>query len=729
MSPLPQELFGRDDLLAAIHDRLNRPGTAPPRLLALHGLGGVGKTSVALEYARRHAGHYQLIWELPAEDRTLLSAGITDLARALGYTDLADVTDPVAIVHSALATRDSPWLLLLDNAPDAASVQHVVPPAGAGDVLVTSRSAHWPRGVGVEVAVLEPQVATELLLAGTEDDDAEAAAALAAALGSLPLALTQAAAYLRETGRSVAEYTSLLAGRTRLALLGRGEEAGYRDRVASTWSLAFERLAAEQPASVTLLRLLACSAPERIPFRVLLAPHSRGRIQDARIEAAVDLLQHDELVLDDAVRALRRFSLIGPPAQGATTVHRLVQAITLDQLPDDEERNAWRRATALLVEAALPGNPDDPSTWPEWAVLLPHALATLEPGSAGSLRLLGYLDAIGDVQTGRRMQADVHAALVDRLGPAHPSTLQAGVELARWTGEAGNPAAARDLLVRLMPQLQATFGPVDPVTLTARAHLADWTGRAGDWTGARDLAADVLEQRRLVSGDEHPDTLWVWGEYGFWTGQSGDPQGALAEYTRFLPVLERVLGPDHQQVLARRDQYARWVGETGNPARARDLSAAVLAQHERVTGPEHTGALWVRANVAWWTGEAGDAAGARELFEEVSTMRERISGPEHPATHVVRNNLAYWTGLAGNPAAARDQTASLLQMRRRVLGDHHPEVLLCLENLARWTGEAGDAAGAVRLYGELLAYTEEHLGPTDSQTVQAREELERWARR
>jgi hypothetical protein len=257
MSPLTQELVGRDDLLAAIHDRLTSPATAPPRLLALHGLGGVGKTSLALEYARRHAGYYQLIWELPAEDTTLLSAGITDLAHALGYTDLADVTDPVAIVHSALATRDSPWLLLLDNAPDAASVHHVVPPAGAGDVLVTSRSAHWPRDVGVEVGVLEPQVAAELLLAGTEDDDVEAAAALAAALGSLPLALTQAAAYLRETGRSVAEYTALLTGRSRQALLGRGEAAGYRDRVASTWSLAFERLATEQPASVTLLRLPA----------------------------------------------------------------------------------------------------------------------------------------------------------------------------------------------------------------------------------------------------------------------------------------------------------------------------------------------------------------------------------------------------------------------------------------------------------------------------------------
>jgi hypothetical protein len=186
LAPQPVFLAGREELLAELDARLGGADAAEPRVAALTGLGGAGKTSVALEYAHRQLGQVGVAWQLPAEDSAVLAGGFGELAAQLGT---ADRGDPVASVHAVLAASPAQWLLVFDNAPDRASVAPVVPPAGPGRVLITSRNQIWPPGQALEVPVLDPQVAAEFLVNRTGDPDRRVALDLADVLGGLPLAL------------------------------------------------------------------------------------------------------------------------------------------------------------------------------------------------------------------------------------------------------------------------------------------------------------------------------------------------------------------------------------------------------------------------------------------------------------------------------------------------------------------------------------------------------------
>ena len=148
-----------------------------PRIVALCGLGGAGKTSVAVEYAHRHLAEVGLAWQFPAEDPTVLAAGFARAGRPARRPGAwLDARDPVASVHAVLAAFPAAWLLVFDNAPDQASVQRFLPPAGPGRVLVTSQSPLWPPGQALEVPVLDAQVAAGFLVNRTGDPDGQAAA-------------------------------------------------------------------------------------------------------------------------------------------------------------------------------------------------------------------------------------------------------------------------------------------------------------------------------------------------------------------------------------------------------------------------------------------------------------------------------------------------------------------------------------------------------------------------
>jgi Tetratricopeptide repeat len=188
-------------------------------------------------------------------------------------------------------------------------------------------------------------------------------------------------------------------------------------------------------------------------------------------------LLEDELARDDAVTALRRYSLISAPHDGLVSVHRLVQAITLAQLPADAA-GAWRQAAAAVISAALPDDHRDPVTWPAFAALLPHAQAALDPASDGMEKSARYLGMAGNYAAARALLQQVLAARRTDLGTEHPDTLTARGNLALWTGEAGDAAAARDQFAVLLPVLERVLGAEHPDTLNARANLAHWTRQA-----------------------------------------------------------------------------------------------------------------------------------------------------------------------------------------------------------------------------------------------------------
>ena len=726
VAPRPAFLAGREGLLAELDARLaggSRPG---PGVVALVGLGGAGKTSVAVEYAHRHLGELGVVWQLTAEESAALAAGFAELAAQLGVRDGDGAGDPVARVHAVLARR-ADWLLVFDNVRRPDAVAGLVPPGGGGRVVLTSQYGYWPGGQALEVPVLDTATAAGFLLARTSATGAaeEAAAEeLAAELGGLPLALEQAAAYMQATGRGLGEYLGLFRAR-RLELLGRGDPTGYDGRVTTTWALAFAELGQASPAA-GLLRLAACCAAEDIPLDLLLRPRPGGAAMlGEQVAPLLGPLLADELARDEAVAGLRRYSLITAPRDGRVSVHRLVQAITLAQLPA-EVAAAWRQAAAAVIQAALPGDPRDPAAWPVFAVLLPHAQATLAHASSGMHRIARYLGYLGNYAAAQDLLRQVFDAQETELGAEDPDTLSARANLAFWTGRAGDAAAARDQYAALVPVQERVLGADHPSTLSARANLARWTGRAGDAAAARDQYAALLPVRERVSGAQHPETLTDRANLANFTGEAGDAAAARDEYAALLPVRERVSGAEHPETLAARDNLARWTGEAGDAAAARDQYAALVPVQERVLGAEHPDTLNTRANLARWTGRAGDAAAARDQYAALLPVREQVSGAQHPETLADRANLAYWTGEGGDAAAARDQYAALLPVRERVSGGEHPDTLTTRASLAYWIGEAGDAAAARDQYAALLPVRERVLGAEHPDTLNTRANLARW---
>jgi hypothetical protein len=645
----PTRLAGREDLLEEMDIRLTGDKRSGPRTVVLCGLGGAGKTSAAVEYAHCHLAEVGVAWQLIAEDPTVLAAGFEELAAQLGAQDVLVKRDPVASVHGVLAAFPGGWLLVFDNAKDRASVQAFLPPAGEGRVVITSQSPLWPPGQALDVLVLGAEIAADFLVNRTGDPDPQAARELAGELGGLPLALEQAAAYMQATGDSLADYLTSFRQR-RPTMLRRGEPIAYRGTVATTWALAFARLEQSAPSAAGLLRLLACCAPEAIPLRLLLQPRPglAGQLSPAVAVALMPLLE-DPLMVKEAIAALRRYSLISPPADGSVSVHRLVQAVTLDQLPA-ELAQAWRQAAAAVIEAAIPGSPNLPETWPVFAALLPHGRARLAEDSDGMARIASYLGWSGSYAAAEDLQRRVLDARERVLGPEHPDALTARHVLAYWTREAGDLAAARDLLAELLPVCERVLGPEHPRTLAIRGNLGRWTGQAGDAAGARDLFAELLLVRERVLGPEHPHTLITRHCLARWTGEAGDAAGARDLSSALLPIVERVLGPEHPDTLITRHNLGRWTGEAGDAAAASDLFAALLPVCERVLGPDHPDTLSDRGNLARWMGEAGDAAGARDLFAALLPVCERVLGPEHPDTQAARIGLTRWTGDTGGNA-------------------------------------------------------------------------------
>jgi Tetratricopeptide repeat len=644
LAPRPAPLAGREELLAALGTRLSAGDDRWPRVVALYGLGGAGKTSVAVEYAHRHLAETGgLAWQFPAEDATVLTDDFARLAAQLGARELLDARDPVASVHSVLAAFPAGWLLLFDNAPDQASVQRFLPPAGHGRVLVTSQSALWPPGQGLEVPVLDVPVAAGFLVSRTGDPDGQAAAELAGELGGLPLALEQAAAFIQATGGDLAGYLESYRQQP-TGLFGRGEPAGYGKTVATTWALAFGRLEHAEPGAAGLLRLMACCAPEAVSLRLLLQPRPglEGKLGPDVAPVLMPLLEN-RLAAGDAVAALRRYSLVTPAGDGLVSVHRLVQAVTIDQMPGDLA-GQWRQAAAALIEAAIPADTNPPQTWPVCAALLPHARVALADDSDGAARIANYLGQSGSYAAARDLERKIADAVERVLGAEHPDTLRCRGNLAAWTGAAGDPAAARDQFAALLPACERVLGAEHPDTLRCRGNLAARTEAAGDLAAARDQFAALLPVIERISGAEHPDTLDVRARLAAWTGAAGDLAAARDQFAALLPVIERISGAEHPDTLDVRARLAAWTGEAGNPAAARDQFAALLPMMERVTGAEHPETLVARGDLAYFTGEAGNPAAARDQFAALLPVMERVLGPEHPKTLAARGSLAPMPG-------------------------------------------------------------------------------------
>lgn len=467
------EVFvGREEALKQVEQALGQGAgviTQGPRA-AVYGLGGIGKSELALQYALRHADRYHLIWWIDADSTAQITTGLAGLARAIVAgthsvaASQATAEEAAAWAISWLAAHPG-WLLIFDNVEQATDIEPVLGRLSGGHILITTRRADGWQGLcaSIHLEVLAPRAAERLLAELVGPDRAASSgelAALAGELGWLPLALTQAGAYIARTpGMTVPRYRTLLRknpGRL-YAAAAVGQDPGRV--IARVWTLTHDRIAKLNPLAPRLLQLLACYAPDHLPIDVL---HG--------------LPEADELDIVDALGLLASYSMItlGPDT---VSVHRLIQAVTLSQLTADQQTTV-RRLAADLLTAALPPDSEKIGNWPAYARLLPHARTALPADSPAMEKVIDYLGASGDYTTAKELQHHRYLTLRDTLGPEHPETLAARANLAHWTGMAGNTVAARDQCAALLPVCERVLGIEHPTTLAVRSNLAYWTDRA-----------------------------------------------------------------------------------------------------------------------------------------------------------------------------------------------------------------------------------------------------------
>jgi hypothetical protein len=634
--------IGRDGMLVAIRERLLAGDRAVVQ--ALHGMGGVGKTQLAAEYAHRFAETYDLAWWINSEQGGLIGDQFAALGAALGCVRPGAGVEVVRAAVLAELRERGRWLLVFDNAATPAGTTGWLP-GGGGHVLITSRERKWAEvAAPVEVDVLARAESVAILrdrVAGLSVPDADR---LADELGDLPLAVAQAAGFMAETGMAVARYLDLLRIRAG-QLLEQAVPGSYSRSLAAATGLIADRLAGDDPAAAQLARLCAFLAPEPIPGDLFTG--APGELPGDLAARVADPLAWPQTLAHLTRQALARVD------QRGLQMHRLTQAILRDRLTPGQAAAA-RECTEAILAANDPGDPPDPATWPRWAQLMPHLLA-----------------------------ADL--AATDNPGLRWMACNACWYLLVR-----GDTRTAHDLAGNLRRHWRERLGGDDQHTLTIATHLASALRQMRRYADARDLDQDALDRRRRVLGADHPDTLRSASCLAGALRGLGELQAARDLDQETLDRHRQVLGADHPDTLRSAHNLGNALRGLGEVQAARDLDQDTLDRRRRVLGADHPETLFSAGNLAADLYMLGEVQAARDLEHDTLDRFRRVLGADHPSTLLSATSLAADLYALGEVQAARDLEQDTLDRRRRVLGAGHPDTITSASNLAAYL-RAGEA--------------------------------------
>jgi tetratricopeptide (TPR) repeat protein len=691
---VPTHFLGREDSLAAVEKALSRY-EGRVAITALHGLRGVGKTTLAAAFAERHRGDYRATWWIRAQTEAGMRADLVALGVRLNWVAPDAKEEPsLAAVMERLRHEGEGVLLSYDNALDAEALKPYLPRGGAAHILVTSNAHAW-RGVAepVEIRLWPKEIGADYLVARTgRGAERTAAEILSNALGGLPLAHEQAAAYCERLDMSFAEYRERFEA-TPVKFLddARHAPADYHDglTVAKTFALAIEKVAKLHPAAEPLIVHAALLAPEPIPL--FLFAEARKTFGEPLAAALAD----DGLI--EAVAALRAFALVDRErivderdptiSTDCIRLHRLVRQVA-GARRIDEAREQAERALIEALAVVYPQKVDkDPSTWP---------LARRLDGIA-----FGLVGGDGPLPKGAEERA---SHLLDRLAMFRHHALAAY-------------AQARLLHDRALAIREKVLGPEHLDTSASLNNLAGLLQAQGNHTGARPLCERALAIKEKVLGPEHPDVATGLNNLATMLYHQGDLAGARPLFERALAIQEKVLGPEHPDTAIGINNLARLLEEQGDLMRARPLYERTLAIREKVLGPEHPATATGLNNLADLLRAQSDLAGARPLFERALAIYEKVLGSEHPNTATTLNNLARLLQAQGDLIGAQRHFERALAIDEKVLGPEHPDTATDLNNLANLLKDQGDFAGARSLHERTLAIREKVLDPEHPHTA------------
>ncbi|MFY1583824.1 FxSxx-COOH system tetratricopeptide repeat protein [Micromonospora sp. WMMD734] len=628
-------------------------GTGP---VTLQGMGGIGKSQLALEYAHRYRAAYDMVWWIDADQVPFIESAIGDLAPHLGVPLSESNRENARLVLQALRHTDLRWLLIMDNADEVEGVLPYVPD-GRGHVLITSRNLQWiERAATVQVDVFKRPESIQHLMERVPNMRAEQADRVASLLGDLPIAVTAAAAWLADTGHSVDDY---LAEITRFGP-GAVMEPNSNVSVEATWELSLSHLRTGSPAAYRVLQLCSVLAPEISADLVY---------SDEFAEALVPFHPQakERLVRQQLVQQANRLALVrvdlradtqagGERGRGGLVImHRLLQHAVRSRMTEEELAEAHRQVHLVLAAARPDGEVDDPEGWPRFRVIWPHLEASKALLSSRvevrSLMIdrVRYLMLRGDLESGRLLGQEVADAW-ERL-------------LAAETDE-----SARNDLRRQLLHLQF--------------NLANILAFLGQFTQSRALDEQVLSAQRELLGEDHPHTLMTAG------GLARDLRG-LGLYSEALRLDEgtfnawkRNFTEEHPRTLAALNNLASTQRLMGRFREARRNDEAVVAGRRAILGENHPDALASSAYVGIDMRDAGDYEQSVTRLRSVHQDLLHTAGPEHLITLRTQTNLAVSLRAAGNAVEADPLLEAAYELLTQRFGPDNPETLTCRLSLS-----------------------------------------------
>lgn len=760
--PRNPNFTGREVLLERLHNDLRGHRATAVLPQAVYGLGGVGKSQLVIEYVHRHRSELDLIWWIPAENESQILTSLTRLAQRLELDVSPEANNAVPAVQEALSTGRLPypsWLLVFDNAESVEEVRAYFPTGGAGKILVTSRNPGWARAAqALEVDVFTREESREFLTARNPELAAEDADRMADALGDLPLAVEQAAAWRSETGMSVPEYLDLLDDK-RLELLSSPSSPDYPTSVAAAWNISLDELAQINPVALQLLQICSYLSPEPISRQLFsasaIAPASEG------IGGALS----DTFQLGRAIQDIKRFSLAKlDQSVGTLQIHRLVQRVVRARM-DDEHQELVRRAAHGLLANANPSRPDLRDSWDRYQTLLPHILASRVVESddpavqtlafdtvkflyywgdhKGSIdfaqdlyeqrqrlfgedsnealelaKYLGFLKwLIGDFKPAADLFERAHRLSVERLGEEHKATLDAMRMVGLGYQGIGEFSRARKVLEQGYQICLRALGRNERVTLQTGLSLGLDLRLNGDFKGAVERLEETYQRLSDVLGRDEFDTLLAGDNLNGSRCEAGGYLRARRQqealYERFLTAF----GDEKHYVLRSARNLAVARRRAGDHAGAHALARETAEKFERRYGDFFPGTMAARLSLAIDLRHARDLDGARELGEETLGRYREMCGDTHPYTLAARTNLAIVLRLQNDPVAAQEMNEKTYELLKEVLGPDHPITLSCVTNLASDLFVIGKLETAFELDTDTLARSERVLGVEHPSTL------------
>jgi tetratricopeptide (TPR) repeat protein len=752
---------GRDEVLSQLRAAVSNADTVV--LHALQGMGGVGKTALAIEYAYRYSSEYDLVWWIPADLPALVRAALAGLADRLALATAVgkgiEGAAAAALEALRLGQPHATWLLIFDNADEPDQLHQIIP-RGPGHVLITSRNPRWEvLATQLEVNVFDRQESIEFLKkrirGGISDSEANE---LANALGDLPLALEQAGACQTETGMGVGRYLQLLQQEVS-KILAVGKPIEYERSMTAAWRVSVSEITKRLPPSEVLLRICAFFGPEPIPLEVF-------EHDTPGVETQVSELIKDPILLAQAIRELARFALVRIDRR-AIIVHRLIQALLRDGL-SETERERYRHDVHVLLAASSPKDPDNSANWPRYEETVAHATSPItdisscqdEAVRAFALEIVRYLYRSGD----------------------HPSSLSLAERLiTRWTADSGPEAdvvidAKRHLgnALRELGRYQEAFAATDetlalsrrilgernPLTLALRNSFGADLRAHGDFAGARKLDEESFSLHVKEFGETSPQTLRVMNNLALDYGLSSEYEEARKQHERTYLLQRGAKTSSNNQILISLNGLARALRLCGKFMLARDmgeeavdfgreelnadhyltlraeidlsialrllavsfedaldLAAQTYARCEALRGhsnPDTLAAAISLTNIQRTMGRVDDAL---ELAKNTVESYPGLYGHDHPYSHGCSGNLALMLRVTGQVAEARKlNEAALAGLDARLGRDHHYSLTVAM-NLASDLFALGDTAGSLELSRDTLARMRRLLGEAHPVTL------------